>query len=176
MVSTLLTDTNEDLVEHSTAVFNKERTHRYWLTRRWSPGPLCVFVMLNPSTADAFRNDPTVKRCLDFARRENCGALTVLNIFAVRSTDPAALYGHPDPIGPHNDRFIDLCTQQADLVVAAWGVHGAYLDRGRLVAAGLVEHEVRPMCLGTTSAGFPRHPLYVRANTPLVPYGERKAA
>ena len=176
MVSRLITDTHEDLVEQSTAVFSEDRTYRYVLTRRWAPGPLCVFVMLNPSMADAFRNDPTVKRCLDFARRERAGALTVLNIFALRSTDPGALYGHPDPIGPDNDRFLDLCTRDADLVVAAWGVHGAHLGRGATVASQLAERGVWLACLGTTSAGFPRHPLYVRGDTPLMPYGERKAA
>ena len=82
------------------------RVYRYLLTRRWGTVPAMVWIMLNPSTADAFAEDPTIRRCLIFAHREGCGGLTVVNLFALRSTDPKALTRHPDPVGPANDTFI----------------------------------------------------------------------
>jgi len=151
------------------AVFNGPRTFRYLLERRWLPGPVMTWIMLNPSTAGAFTDDPTVRRCVSFARREGCGGVRVVNLFAFRATDPRELRTHPDPVGPCNDRFINEYAQ-GSMVVAAWGAGGALSQRGfsagrRLAAAGT------PLsCLGVTVSGHPRHPLYVHRDAPLTPW------
>jgi hypothetical protein len=167
----LVLDEGGDLIEYATATFNVTRTHRYQLTRTWDRdrAPM-VFVMLNPSTADAFVPDPTITRCLGFARRENTGDLVVVNLFALRSTDPSVLDGHPNPIGHSNDRFLIESVQDAAVVVAGWGVPGQLGDRDREVAGLLAERGVELMCLGRNKDGSPKHPLYVRADQPLEPY------
>lgn len=143
------------------ASFDRTRVYRYSLTRRWSPGPrLACFCLLNPSTADARRNDPTVRRCIGYAMDWNFDALEVVNIFAFRSTDPAALAQHPDPVGPGNDRAILRAVRRAELVVLGWGAHGRLLDRGRHVRR-LIDNDCEPLCLGTTANGQPCHPLYL---------------
>lgn len=155
-----------NLLEQASAVFNEARTHRYALTRTWGEAAPAVFVMLNPSTADALVLDPTVRRCISFAKREGCGGLTVLNLFAFRSTDPRGLKICPDPVGPSNDRFIRDFTADASLVVAAWGVHGHLHGRAQVVTELLADVDLR--CLGVTKDGSPKHPLYVSGNAPLV--------
>lgn len=152
----------------ASATFNEARTHRFLLTRSWGEGPPAVFVMLNPSTADALTLDPTCTRCIQFARREGCGGIRVVNLFALRATDPAALRHHPDPVGAGNDEFIVRACLGAGVVVAAWGVHGSFLGRDREVTRMLSEAGVPLRCLGVTSGGHPRHPLYVRGDAPLV--------
>jgi hypothetical protein len=117
--------------------------------------------MLNPSTADAFRTDPTVTRCARFARRENCGGLVIVNLFALRATDPRELRRHPDPVGAGNDLFIREHCRPGRLVIAAWGAHGRARDRDRAVLAMLREARVAVHCLGVTVGGMPRHPLYL---------------
>ena len=89
----------------ATATFDGAHAYRYALTRRWAVGAAMVFLMCNPSTADEQHEDPTVRRCLDFARRNGFAALTVVNLFALRATDPGELACHPDPVGPLNDQF-----------------------------------------------------------------------
>ncbi len=154
----------------STALFSDDRVYRYKLERRWSNDAPLVIVMLNPSTADAHTDDPTVAKCARYARRWHAGGLIVLNIFALRSTDPRALYGHTDPIGPANDDVIaDVLREDRHGTVAAWGVHGEHLDRGRQVAALLRRHGA-VHCLKTTKAGHPGHPLYLRDNALMVPF------
>jgi hypothetical protein len=106
-----------------------------------------------------------------FARRERCGGLVILNLFALRSTDPRALTQDPDPVGVHNDLFLRLYTTGCvGPVVAGWGVHGHLHDRAATVTAALRAAGVALLCLGTTTAGQPRHPLYLRADTPMRPY------
>lgn len=158
-----------DLVETRTAAFDPTRSYRYALERRWSAtGPTAVFVMLNPSTADAFTDDPTIRRCLAFARRENCAALRVVNLFALHSTDPSALYTHPDPIGPDNNSVLTWAVDCTGPVIAAWGTHGALHSRAAAVVRTL-RHQAL-LCLGVTRAGQPRHPLYVPGDAPLRPW------
>ena len=153
----------------SSATISACGTYRYTLDRWWgNDGVSAVFVMLNPSTADADQDDPTIRRCLGFARAWQCDYLTVVNLFALRSTDPAALLAHPDPIGPENDDAIMKAVACADYVVAAWGVHGSIRGRGVAVRQ-LILKPLR--CLGLTKSGHPRHPLYVRADQPLIDYG-----
>lgn len=147
------------------AIFSPCDTYRYVLWRNWSVGPMCCFIMLNPSTADATNDDPTVRRCIGFARRWGYGGVEVVNIFALRSTDPRALRRHVDPVGPDNDQAIRLAARRADRVVCAWGNHGRLHNRGPAVLAGLVLMGIRPLCFKLTKStpgkpGQPEHPLY----------------
>ena len=144
---------------------------RYTLTRTWDPDrPVVNFLMLNPSTADAFVLDPTNRRCVGFAQAWGFGAMVTTNIFALRSTDPKGLRSVPDPIGDHNDATILDAARSADLVVAAWGTHGAFLDRGVQVAEVLRNDGIALHSLRVTGAGHPGHPLYVAASTQPLPW------
>jgi hypothetical protein len=155
----------------STATFSPDRTYRYALTRRWGQGPLTVFVMLNPSIADAFADDPTIRRCIGFARRFGSAGLLVVNAFGLRATNPDALKTHPDPVGLHNDAVITdaLTTHTADRVIAAWGVHYRMAGRRDQLTALLAAVGHPLLCLGLTQGGHPRHPLYVAGTTPPIP-------
>jgi hypothetical protein len=165
----LVCDQAEDLAGMASwAAFNESRTHRYLLGRSWQPGPVMTFVMLNPSTADSKKDDPTIRRCVRFARREGCGGIEVVNLFALRATDPAELRLHADPVGACNDRVIGACA--GGTVVVAWGAHGGYAGRAAEVGRILLAAGIAPVCLGVTANGQPRHPLYVRADAPLVPW------
>lgn len=157
-----------DLFPSGEAILSKCGLYRYNLSRRWSDGKTCVFVMLNPSTADASSDDPTIRRCIGFARREGCGGLVVVNLFALRATQPLALLAEKDPIGPMNDEFlIDAIVNSSGPAIAAWGAHGTFMDRADTVR----RMTDKPLwALGVTKAGQPRHPLYVRGDAPLIPY------
>ena len=150
------------------ATFDPTTLYRYSLRRCWDDTRTGVcWIMLNPSTADEFRDDPTVRRCINFSRQWGYGSLEVVNIFAYRATLPSDLWPLDDPIGPDNDAAIDAAAARASLVVAAWGTHGGYRGRGAEVAARLTGAK----CLGLSKGGYPRHPLYVRGNVQLVEYG-----
>lgn len=147
------------------AAFSPDRAYRYWLEATLSDaGGVCMFVMLNPSKADEARSDPTVTRCKRFAARWGYGALWVCNLFALRSTDPAALTASEDPIGTDNDKRLLKAARAADSIVCAWGNHGAYLDRGDEVMRALRREGLadKTRHLGITRRGQPRHPLYLR--------------
>lgn len=128
---------------------------------------------LNPSTADAEQDDPTIRRCVDFALRNDHYRIEVVNLFALRATNPRELRRAPDPIGPDNDERIQDAATAASIVVCAWGAHGKYLSRG--IAVRRLLHALIPwdrlMCFGVTSNGQPKHPLYLKADTPLVHWG-----
>ncbi|MCR8725908.1 DUF1643 domain-containing protein [Frigidibacter sp. ROC022] len=146
----------------STAVYSACGRYRYALTRVWdAAAPKLLVVMLNPSTATEERNDPTIERVERRARRLGFGAFRVTNLFALRATDPKALYAHPDPVGPDNDAAMAEAVAWADRVLCAWGVHGALLHRD-VEAAATLQNGGKPLFhLGLTKAGAPRHPLYV---------------
>jgi hypothetical protein len=158
----------------SSALISADGQYRYILGRTWEPlKPRAIFIMLNPSTADNVQDDRTIGRCRSFAEREGCGSLTVVNLFALRSTDPRALRTHRDPVGPENDFHLrGVLTQNPGRVIAAWGAHPFAADRAAYVQELLAD--TRLTCLGTTKAGHPRHPLYVAGNQPLIPL--RKAS
>ncbi len=151
------------------AVFSPCRRYRYSLFRRWAEGPQCCFVMLNPSTADELKDDPTIRRCIGFAKSWSCGSLVVGNIFAYRSTDPDELYRQEDPVGPENDRWLQFMQTESPLVIAAWGNHGTHQGRGDAVRALVPGLYV----LGLTKTGQPKHPLYVAGVTKPVPWEEK---
>lgn len=139
--------------------------YRYQLWRAWGDGPSCVFVMLNPSTADAEKDDPTIRRCIGFAKREGCGSLNVVNLFAFRATKPKDMMAAADPIGPENDEVIAAALRDPGAVkIAAWGTKGAFMGRGAQVRA---KWRGSLKCLGQTKDGHPLHPLYVPADKPL---------
>lgn len=152
-----------DMPDTAGAVFSRGRTYRYDLWRILDGEGSVAFAGLNPSTADEQRNDPTVRRCIGFARSWGFGVFHMLNVFAYRATDPREMYQADDPIGASNDEWLLRIAHRADLVVAAWGTHGAHLGRGeevRQLLAGVELHH-----LGLTKDGHPRHPLYLRADS-----------
>lgn len=113
------------------AVFSPCRVWCYTLTRRWDmTAPPAMFIGLNPSTADEFNNDPTVRRCLGFAKQWGYDGLIMTNIFAYRATDPRVMKAAEDPVGPENDAWLKKMGEEAAIVVAAWGVHGPFGGRG----------------------------------------------
>lgn len=149
------------------AVFSEDRKYRYTLVRQFSSGTgIANFILLNPSTADETRNDPTVRRCMGYAAAWGFATLIVTNIFALRSTDPKALYLATDPVGPDNDRWILEVAKQASLVVAGWGAHGILRHRSFDLRGMLKPFHVK--CLGKTKDGEPRHPLYLPSRAPLI--------
>ena len=155
------------------ASFSPCGLYRYSLTRSWEPtmfaGPLRIaWVMLNPSTADAARDDPTIRRVLDFSRREGANAVEIVNLFAFRATDPRWLCKATDPVGRDNNAAIRFAAAAAHRVVCAWGHRGSLARRDVDVATML--DGVALECLGVNDDGSPRHPLYLRADTPLVPF------
>lgn len=136
-----------------------------WRTGRSSSKPVVSWLMLNPSTANAFDDDPTIRRCINFSRAWGAGGIVVVNLFALRATNPRALYADPvGAIGPDNDTFIREVTA-GRRIVAAWGVHGTLAGRDRAVMKLLKGRRVE--CLGVTNGGNPKHPLYVRGDTVL---------
>ena len=145
----------------SRAAFSACRRYRYALWRQWAEGPNILFVMLNPSTADARNDDPTIRRCLGFAKAWGFGSLAVGNLFALRTPSPRELARSAAPVGARNDRWLRELHDQAAFVLAAWGNHGRLLDRAAAVRRMLAA----PHMLGLTGAGQPRHPLYVAART-----------
>ena len=150
----------------SVAVYSDCERYRYLLTRVWDPGGTrALFVMLNPSTATEVQNDPTVERCERRARTLGFGAFRVCNIFAWRDTDPRAMRRAADPVGPANDTAIAESCLWADMIVCAWGTHGAHLARGPAVER-LMRGTGRPLHhLGLTAGGHPKHPLYIGYET-----------
>lgn len=154
------------------AVISECGKYRYMLRR---PGGLAatrgpaVFIMLNPSSADADKDDATIRRCRAFAQAWRCDGLIVVNLYAYRSTFPRYLWkGNPDPVGPENDDYIAKAVAGAGEVVCAWGAE-ARADRVKAVVALLTASGVKMRCLGVNKiGGTPRHPLYIRRDQPLV--------
>lgn len=153
----------------SWANFSDDGVYRYDLFRRIQSageddGTTLTVVMLNPSTADASKDDPTIRRLIGFAKKWRCSFLHVLNLFAFRATDPRLMLVAADPVGPSNDAFITKALTAAknkgEWVLAAWGAHGGYLSRHFHVRHRLVEG-VDWRCFGLTHSGQPKHPLYV---------------
>jgi hypothetical protein len=150
------------------AVFSEDRAYRYRLSRTWgSSGTHAVWIMLNPSTADAMADDPTIRRCTAFTKAWGLAGLTVVNLFALRATDPRELLSHPAPVGGANDRFIREEVHPWSVVVAAWGAHKITAARSRAVMEIIAAAGSGVGCLGVTKGGHPRHPLYVPASQAL---------
>lgn len=150
------------------ATFDDTGSYRYTLWRRWDSSlPRVAFVMLNPSTADRHADDPTIRRCIGFARAWGYGGMVAVNLFAYRTPSPAELARVPEPVGPENDRHLLVARRRCRDVVLAWGVHGTLRDRDRAVLEllGRRRRGRDLLCLGTTMHGHPRHPLYLAGAT-----------
>lgn len=161
-------------LDDRSATLSECGTYRYDLTRRWGDGGTALFIMLNPSTADATEDDPTIRRCIGFAKAHRCGGLAVVNLYALRSTDPKALLTHPAPIGPENQATICRWLERDDVYVciAAWGAWWqSQRDRPpRLNVEQFAWKRGRNLyALGLTKNGDPRHPLYVKSDVVLTP-------
>jgi len=147
------------------AILSACREYRYALWRRWNSGPIAMFVGLNPSTADETQDDPTIRRCVAFAKSWGCGALYMGNLFAFRSTFPGHALSHPDPVGPLNDDHLKELAKASAVVVAAWGTNGSHKGRDKEVRAILTNLSY----LRLTKDGHPAHPLYLPKDlTPMV--------
>jgi hypothetical protein len=152
------------------AIFDIYGRYRYSLWRTWSVHhPRVAFVLLNPSAADEHKNDPTILRCMGFARAWNFGSMEVVNLFAHRATDYRELFKVSDPIGEENNRFLMQAVERCSTVVLGWGTKGTLLGRDRQVMS-LLAGRKDVYCLGITKNGQPRHPLYVKGDTSLVPF------
>ena len=153
----------------STAIYSDCENYRYVLTRIWDvAGRKVLFIMLNPSTADATNDDPTIRRCMGFARDWGYGILEVGNLFAYRAAKPEELADVSDPVGPENDGWLSSLGRYTDLVVYAGGNHGAHQGRAKYVKEYLWVRHVQWHHLGLTRAGQPRHPLYLAKSCPLI--------
>jgi len=148
-------------MREKSAIISECGLYRYELRRIWQPktGSVC-WVMLNPSTADANFDDPTIRRCMGYTARWGYGGIIVVNLFALRATDSKELYKSDDPVGPENDEYIMKANTEVRLTVAAWGNRGKYLRRD--------EHTMMiltfPHYLDLTKNGSPWHPLYLKAD------------
>ena len=144
--------------ESKAAVFSSDRKYRYSLWRGWDRKKSYVmFIGLNPSTADEIEDDPTIRRCVGFARDWGYGGLCMTNLFAVRATNPQEMMLHPEPIGVDTNYWLLKYAWKAEVIDASWGAKGGYQQRDEVVY-DLLESM---MCLGLTKAGHPKHPLYL---------------
>ena len=145
-----------------------------WFDRDYGEPKSCVFVMLNPSTADGQTDDPTIRRCVGFAKAMNYERIDVLNLFAFRATNPKQLLtlNHSDnPVGVHNQRYFNEVIPHAGIVIAAWGAHGSHIGQDETVLGWIEERTNLPVqCLGITKEGHPRHPLYLPSTARPMPF------
>lgn len=154
-----------------TAIFSQCQKYRYWLTRMWSEGPRVTWLMLNPSTADAFEPDPTIRRCIDFSKQWGYGRLIVVNLFAYRSPYPKDLPKVADPVGPENNDFILRAARESDMVMCAWGALSVkkvpvIAERPHRVHCLLESVNAYVRCLGyCKDQRSPKHPLYLSSET-----------
>lgn len=141
--------------------------YRYTLSRTWSSETSLLFIMLNPSTADALKDDATIRRCMAFAFSNGFGGISVVNLFALRTPSPRVLKASTiDPIGPENDHWIEKMMSTHKDVVAAWGNHGNFLNRSTTIR----DRYQNLMCLSINGSGEPKHPLYISGKAKLTPY------
>jgi hypothetical protein len=153
------------------AVISECTYYRYLLRRVWDHDkPRILFVMLNPSTADAQVDDPTIRSCARISNTLGYGSLEVINLFGLRATDPAALDQWDDPVGPRNDDVAAAAIERCDVAVCAWGAHPMARRRRRTICSMIRVRRPAVYCLGVTKAGAPKHPLYLKSFTPLQVY------
>ena len=154
----------------SKASFSEDRRYRFSLYRRWAElGPEVLFICLNPSTANEYFDDPTVRRCISFARAWGFRGMWLGNLFALVTTDPEKLYKPEiyevfDPVGRGNNLVLKVMARRCAKVVYAWGNHGHIANRSRQV----VDMIGPGWCFGINKTGEPRHPLYQARNAQLI--------
>ena len=176
-----------NLSSSSDAIISKDGKYRYALWRHWEEKKLIlIVVMLNPSTADAIVNDPTIIRVINFAKKFGFGGVLVLNLFALRSMYPKDLLTCKDPVGPKNNKYFDkylakfwqiyqyfgpVDNEPIEVpVLCAWGAGGYLNGQDKVVLGWLRKHNVTPYCLGTTKQGHPKHPLYISNDTEMIKF------
>ena len=149
------------------ANMSKDKIYRYTLSRTWdSTKPTVLFIGLNPSIADENIDDPTITRCINFAKDWGYGTLLMANLFAFRSTYPKEIYLIDDPIGKDNDYYLLECVKQSDLIIACWGSNGTHMDSEKIIK------ELVPnlYCLQKNKNGTPHHPLRLPRNINPIPF------
>jgi len=152
-------------MQSSGATFSPCRRWRTLLWRRWDARrPVANFLMLNPSTADEVKLDPSCSRARDYAERWGFGGILITNIFAWRATDPEDMKAARDPVGRGNNAAILRAAREAALVVCAWGNHGGFLGRSAEVIEMLRARKIRLHALRVNAGGEPAHPLYLPAD------------
>jgi hypothetical protein len=153
------------------AVISDCGRYRYLLRRTWAyTKPRALLIMLNPSTADADIDDPTIRSCIRLLRGLGYGSFEVVNLFGLRSTDPTALVTAADPVGPRNDHAIEAAVLRCDVGICAWGAHPIAGNRSGAVLNLIRTHRPATYCFGKTKAGAPKHPLYIKSGTALEVY------
>ncbi len=162
----------QDIIDSACIWDGANNQYRYVLRRVWDMSkPKIAFVGLNPSTADEHRDDNTVRKCINIARRDGYGQIVMLNAFAYRSTDPKALAKQPNAIGSQNDYHILEECKDADKIVVAWGNHATDIRHAKLLS---VLDGYRLYCFAKNKNGKPKHPLYVPLTAPLMLYSRAK--
>ena len=157
------------MIIHKSAIISQDKKYRYLLTRVWNrdKGGI-LFILLNPSIADADIDDPTIKKCINIAINCDKGYIEVVNLFAYRATNPKVMKSYIDPIGKENDKYIIEAANKADIIVLGWGEKGDHLNRDSKVLSLLCSEKVYSLCLN--KSGKPKHPLYCKRNSELIKY------
>lgn len=147
-------------------IFSKSRKYRYSLSKTWNPNKKTImFIGLNPSTATELKPDPTITRCLNFSKDWGFGSFHMLNLFAFRATLPKDMFNHPKPIGKLNNKYLIQFAKKSNLILAAWGNHGSYLNRSYEVKDILLNNGIKEIhFLSLTKSNEPGHPLYLPKN------------
>lgn len=149
------------------ALLSEDRKYRYVLWRIWGETkPSVMFIGLNPSTADEKEDDPTIRRCINFAKDWGYGSIFMTNLFALRSTRPKKLYSSSNPVGIDNDRYLIEYADKSELIIACWGNHGSFQNRSNEVAK-LINNLC---CLEINKSGEPKHPLYIKKDVEIKPF------
>ena len=152
---------------NKSATFSNCRKYRYALSRSWDDKKkIVLFIGLNPSTADEKKDDPTIRRCINYAQSWGFGGLQVANLFAYRATKPTKLRYVENPVGDDNDQQLIKLSKMADLTVAAWGNEGVLFNRDKQV----IKLIPNLMCLKINKSGQPAHPLYQKKDIEYISY------
>lgn len=166
-----------DLFMERDAVISDCGKYRYLLRRAWDHDrQRALFVMLNPSTADAEVDDATIRSCIRLSKSWGYGSFEVVNLFGFRSTDPEAMGEAEDPIGPRNDQVAIAAIARCDTAICAWGAHWMAEPRAPAMVRLIKAQNPLAYCLGTTKSGAPKHPLYIKSGAPLIAYRPREMA
>lgn len=165
----IITKSNNNLLADSRAIYSIDMKYRYLLERIWDKSkPLCIWCMLNPSTATEFNNDPTIERCEVRSNMLGMGGYIILNLFAYRSKDPNQLLWIKDPVGAYNDLLIDENIQRGNRVILAWGTKGRLFNRGNIVMERFRLNKIPIFAFRLNKDGTPNHPLYISYKQDLI--------
>lgn len=161
----------EGIVIKKDACIDESGRYRYWLMRQWGENSdnFVNFVMLNPSTADAKDDDPTVRCCIRFAKSFKFDGMYITNLFAFRTKDPKELKKQPKPIGSENDIHLRKKAKISKTVVVTWSNHGSFMNRDKEVIS-ILNQEKTIYCLGKNKSGQPTHPSRLKSNTNLIKF------